>query len=73
MNADKAGHFNGKPHIVITDMKHRELLNSDSDPLFYANLPKGHYIIEGSNKGKTQSQKINVTGKKTVRVHFVWK
>lgn len=73
MNADKAGHFSGKPHIVIKDMHHHELLNADSEPLFYANLPKGHYVVEGSDKEQTKSQNINVTGKKISYVRFVWK
>ena len=73
MNADKQGHFSGYPHIIITDMQHNELLNADSGPLFYTNLPSGRYIVEGSSMGQTKSQNIVISGAKTSHVRFVWK
>ncbi len=71
-SADKAGHFSGMPHIVIRDMQHNELLSADAGPLFYADVPAGHYIVEGSNMGETMSKNIVVTGKKNVAVRFAW-
>lgn len=73
MNADKQGHFSGYPHIVIRDMQHNKLLSADSGPLFYVNLPKGHYIVEGSSMEQTKSQKIIISDNKPARVRFVWK
>ncbi|MDX2073766.1 MAG: hypothetical protein SFX19_05300 [Alphaproteobacteria bacterium] len=72
-SADKTGHFSGAPHITITDMQHNELLSADAGPLFYADLPTGHYIIKGSNKEQGKSQKIVITGKKIAAVRFTWK
>lgn len=71
-SADKAGHFSGEPHIIITDMQHHELLSADAGPLFYAEIPAGHYLVEGSNKGENKSQSIVVNGKKIVAVRFIW-
>lgn len=73
MSADKKGHFNGYPHIIITDMKHNELLSSDAGPLFYAQLPKGKYIVQGFVGTQSQQQNITITGKKTSYIRFVWK
>lgn len=73
MSADKAGHFNGHPHIIITDMQHNELINADGGPLFYTNLPKGKYIVEGFVGEQKQHKNITVSGKKTEYIRFVWK
>ena len=71
-SADKTGHFSGEPHIIITDMQHNELLSTEAGPLFYAEMPAGHYIVEGSNKGENKSQHIVVNGKRIVAVRFTW-
>jgi hypothetical protein len=73
MSADKQGHFNGYPHIIISDMQHNELVSSDAGPLFYADMPKGKYIVEGSVGKQTQKQNITITGKKTSYIRFVWR
>lgn len=73
MNADKQGHFSGSPHIVISDMQHNELLSADGGPLFYTNLPKGHYLVEGSSMKQTKSQHVVIAGNKPTHVRFVWK
>lgn len=73
MNADKQGHFSGYPHIIITDTQHNELLNADSGPLLYTNLPNGRYTVEGSSMGQTKSQNIIISNNKTSRIRFVWK
>lgn len=73
INADKQGHFSGYPHIVIRDMQHNELLSADGGPLFYTNLPKGHYIVEGSSMKQAKSQHVVISDNKPTRVRFVWK
>ncbi len=73
MSADRLGHFNGYPHIIISDMQHNELINADGGPLFYASLPNGKYIVEGFVGKQTQRQNITITGKKTSYIRFVWK
>ena len=71
-SADSTGHFSGEPHIVITDMQHNELLSAAAGPLFYADMPSGRYIVEGSNKGETKSQNVVISGRKVVPVRFTW-
>jgi len=72
MNADKTGHFSGDTHITISDSKHNVLLDAPGGPLFYANLPKGHYIVEGFSQDLNKKQAIAITGKSPVAVRFVW-
>jgi hypothetical protein len=72
MNADKAGHFSGDTRIVISDLQHNPLLDATSGPLFYANLPKGRYIVEGFTGEQSRKQTINVATKKTIHVRFMW-
>lgn len=73
MNSDTKGHFAGTRNILISDSKGNELLDADGGPLFYANLPKGRYVIESSSNSQTKKQKVNVSGNKPAVVHFVWK
>jgi hypothetical protein len=73
MNSDANGHFAGTRNILISDAKGNELLDADSGPLFYANLPKGRYIVEASSNSETKRKKVNITGNKPANVHFVWK
>lgn len=73
MSADKAGHFNGYPHIIITDLQNNELVSSEGGPLFYVNMPKGKYIVQGFVGEQSQKQNITITGKKITYLRFVWK
>ena len=72
MNADKAGHFSGDTRIVISDMKQVVLLDDNSGPLFYANLPKGRYVVEGFSQEQSKRQTVVITGEKAAHVRFVW-
>ncbi|MFZ4125151.1 MAG: hypothetical protein ACOYJ2_03655 [Rickettsiales bacterium] len=72
LNADKTGHYLDGTRIVISDLKHNALLDSMSGPLFYATLPKGHYIVEGFNAEQSKKQSITITSGKSTRVRFVW-
>ncbi len=72
MNADKLGHFSGDVRIVVSDLKHNVLLDSASGPLFYANLPKGRYVVEGFSGEQSRKQTIVVGKGKPAHVRFVW-
>lgn len=72
LNADKTGHFAGDTRIIISDLQHNVLLDDTSGPLFYANLPKGKYIVEGFMGEESKKQIVTITGKKPVRVRFMW-
>lgn len=73
MNSDKDGHFADHRHITISDAKHNEVLDADGGPLFYANLPKGHYTVQASSNRQNMSKKVTIGGNKPTLVHFVWK
>lgn len=72
MNADKSGHFSGDTRIVISDLQHNALLDATSGPLFYANLPKGRYIVEGYDQEQTKKQIVTIANGKSAHVRFVW-
>ena len=72
MNADKTGHFNGNSHIVIRDAKNAVLVDAASGPLFYANLPDGHYVVEGSHLDESKKQTVTISSNKPVRIRFIW-
>lgn len=72
MNADRAGRFSGNTRITISDMQHTVLLDALGGPLFYANLPKGRYLVEGFAYEQTRKQVVTVSSQKTARVRFVW-
>jgi hypothetical protein len=72
MNADKTGHFSGDTRIVISDLQHNILLDATSGPIFYANLPKGKYIIEGFSDGQSKKKTINISSSKAAHIRFIW-
>jgi hypothetical protein len=72
MNADKAGHFSGDTRIIIIDLQQNVLLDADSGPMFYTNLPKGRYIVEGYSGQQVKKQSITITNGKPTRVRFMW-
>ncbi len=72
MNADKSGHFSGDTRITISDLNHAMLLDAISGPLFYANLPKGRYIVEGFANEQTKKQVVTIATGKLAHVRFIW-
>jgi hypothetical protein len=73
-SADSVGHYYGETHVTVSDMQHNTLLDTTGGPLIYAQLPKGKYLVAGTtDDGQRKQQKITITGKKPVRVHFSWK
>lgn len=72
MNADRYGHFSGDTRIVISDSQHNVLLDATSGPLFYANLPKGRYIVEGFSQEQSAKRVITIANGKAAHVRFVW-
>lgn len=73
MNADKSGHFTANQHIRIIDKYGNVLINADSDPLFYTNLPAGKYTVEASRADETKMNNITISGRETAAIRFVWK
>ncbi|MES2983941.1 MAG: hypothetical protein V4735_01990 [Pseudomonadota bacterium] len=74
LSASKSGAFMGDTYIVISDAKTQDvLLNVASGPLFYANLPKGRYVIDVSSSGQSQQKTITVGSKKSIDLRFTWK
>ncbi len=73
MNADKVGHFSSDTRIIIRDLQNNILLDATSGPLFYANLPKGRYIIQGFVGLQSKMQPITIAAGKTANVRFVWR
>ncbi len=73
MNSDRDGHFADHRHITISDAKHNEVLDADSGPLFYANLPKGRYTVDASSNHQNLTKKVTIGGNKPTVVHFIWK
>ncbi len=72
-SADHLGHFYGNTHVMVRDAKAQTLLDITGGPLFYAQMPKGRYVVEGAtNNGQTKTQKVNITGTKPAIVHFSW-
>ena len=72
MNADKSGHYSGDSRIVISDLKHNVLLDATSGPIFYANLPKGRYIVEGFVGAQSKKQAVTIVNGKPAHIRFVW-
>ena len=72
MNVDKAGHFSGDTRIIISDLQQNVLLDAESGPIFYANLPKGRYIVEGHGQEKMKKQTVSIGNTKPAHIRFVW-
>lgn len=73
MSATRSGHFEGDTHLIIRNTQGKELLKIAAGPLFYAKLPEGRYVVEGSSDDETRSQTITIRTGKTAHVHFGWK
>lgn len=72
-SADSTGHFYGNTHVSVRDMQKKSVLDLTGGPLFYAQLPKGRYVVEGfTDNGHTKTQTVNITGVKPAIVHFSW-
>ncbi len=69
-SADKTGRYAGDVHIVITDRQNNIRLDAMGGPLFYANLPDGRYIVEGTSEGLSHKQAVTISGGKPVSVRF---
>lgn len=72
MSSDKSGAYVGDARVAILDQAGDELLSTQVDPLFYAELPPGNYIIKGSSAGQSRKQNVHISEGKTSQVHFAW-
>ena len=73
VSADKSGAYVGDTQVVISDREGKELLNTESGPLFYAELPPGRYVVEGTSQGQTRQQNVTIAEGKPAHVQFSWK
>ena len=72
LNSDREGHYSDGIHIKITDKNHESVLDAESGPLFYAQLPKGRYTVEASSDGSIQKKTITVGKNANANVRFTW-
>ncbi len=72
MSADRTGHYSGDTRIIVSDRQQHVLLDTRGGPLFYANLPDGHYTVEGYEEGHSKKQSVVIAGRKPVHVQFSW-
>ena len=73
LSAGASGAYPGDTHIVISDNRGHELLSTDADPLFYAQLKSGHYVVEESSAGQSKKQAIVIADNKPVSTTFRWR
>ncbi len=72
MNADKTGHFAGETRITISDADGALLLDTATGPIFYANLPEGHYLLKSFNGEQIKQQEVIIKHGKPVDIRFSW-
>lgn len=72
MSASKAGEFVGDTQVVISDRQGNRLINTQAGPLFYAQLPPGHYTVEAMSEGQVRKQNITIAQGRPSNVHFSW-
>jgi len=67
LSAGTNGAYSGDTHIIISDSHGNELLSTDADPLFYAKLQPGHYVVQESSEGQSRKQPIVIAANKPVK------
>src|SRR5262249_5542328 len=70
-STNKDGEFNGDTQIVILGKGGEKLVDVVAGPLFYAQLPAGHYTLQAVNGGVQKQQKVTIGGK-DARVYLRW-
>jgi hypothetical protein len=71
LNATKDGAYVEDVTITLSRAG-KQIINTKSGPIFYANLPSGKYVIEGSYAGNTQQKNITVAKGKPLKTSFAW-
>lgn len=72
-SADVAGQYTGDFRVLITNVKHEQILDAQGGPMIYAHLPEGHYRIIAYYGDQTKEHDLILAKNKTKRVHFSWK
>lgn len=72
-NADQSGAYVENTNLSIMDRSGNSLVNTHSDPLFYAKLPAGSYVVEGNRNGQTIKKDVTIIEGKTSNVNMTWK
>jgi len=73
LSAGVQGAYVGDAHIIISDNKGQELLNTNGGPIFYAKLPNGHYAVSEERHEETKKQSIVISASKPTDITFRWK
>jgi len=73
LSAARSGAYVGETRVVILDRNGQKLVDTYADPIFYAQLPPGRYVVEGESEGQSHKQNITIAGNKPAHVAFTWK
>jgi hypothetical protein len=69
----KSGEFLADVNVTVVDGQGRTILDTNSDgPLFYAQLPAGHYKLTVTNQGQAQTRSIAVSASGAQAIDFYW-
>jgi hypothetical protein len=71
MSASKSGDFVGDTRIVIT-RNGQLVLDAQSGPLFFVNLPAGPYVVEATSDGQNRKQNVTVGKSKSSHIRLTW-
>jgi len=67
------GHYLGGAEVTIKDHSGKQLLEASADnPLFFARVPAGQYIIQATVMGKTVTREVTIPARGQARISFVW-
>jgi uncharacterized protein YfaP (DUF2135 family) len=73
-NSDPSGAFMADTSITIRGKgQNGDVIQaSGTGPLFYAQLPPGHYTIQANNGGQEITRKVDISEHNSKDVHLVW-
>jgi len=72
-NAEKDGEFTAGTNLVIRDARGNEVLHAqNTGPLFYAQLPAGHYVVDATYDGIERIRNVTVGAQSSANIHLIW-
>jgi len=67
-------HYVGDVDIRVRDSGGKTVLQTNAEgPIVLLDLPAGKYVIDAEYRDKTQTQRIELSGKRSTRLDFHWK